>query len=66
MIKGNFFVTEFIRYVERKAISIQLRQAPGVSRFLDNRHMKMARLLAFSTGHHYPQEIFLMLISVRG
>ena len=37
-----------------------------VPKFLDNRHMKMARLLAQSTGHHYPHETYLMLISVRG
>jgi hypothetical protein len=33
-------------------------------RFQDNRHMKMVRLLALSIGRLYPQEIFLVLISV--
>jgi hypothetical protein len=35
------------------------------TRFQDNRHMKVVRLSAVSTGHLYPQELFLAVISVR-
>jgi hypothetical protein len=55
-----------------KAIPLQATDRPGgfqevqAARFHDNRHMKVVMLSALSNARLYHQEIFLVLISVRG
>jgi hypothetical protein len=49
-------------YRPEEALRVPLAETPT---FQDNRDMKVVRLSDLSTGRLYPQETFLVLISVR-
>ena len=51
-----------------KSIPVQAWKGPEVEapRFQDSRYLKVVRLSAVCTGHIYPKEIFLVLISDSG
>ena len=57
-----------LKLVKGKCKAIQLQAWTGreASIFQDNRHMKMVRLSTERTGSLYPQQLFLLLISVIG
>ena len=58
-------------YNKSKAVPVQAYYRPRIfqeaetPRFSDSRHVKVVTLSALATGLLYPQEIFLVLISVR-
>jgi len=66
-------VQYFSRHTLFKRVKVkQSHYRPGrgseveAPRFQDNRRMKVVRLSVLRIGRLYPQEIFLVLISVRG
>jgi hypothetical protein len=52
-----------VKHYLLQAVNFLKVQAP---RFHDSRHMKVVRLSAQRIGRLYPQEVFLILISVGG
>jgi hypothetical protein len=61
---GNYFEPIKVK-VKVKQTHCRPGQEVEVPRFQDNRHMMVVKLSVLRTGHLYPHEIFLVLISVR-
>jgi hypothetical protein len=59
----TFKVKVKVKLSHYRPLGFQEAEAPE---FLDNRHRKVIRLSALRTGRLYPQEVILVLISVRG
>ena len=63
LIKGIKLMVKQSHYRPGRPWGFQEVEAPI---FQDSQHMKVVRLSALRTSRLYPQEIFLVLISVRG